>query len=81
MQNIDANSHFKIVEREIEEAEEFVIEQRLIIDCRREAGYDTMREEALLEHFIDTLERTYEQYTASVLEQGDQPVHIHRTLH
>jgi hypothetical protein len=81
MQDIDTDLQFEIAEREIEEAERFASEYRLIIDIRRKAGFDTMHEESILEQFIDTLERAYAHCGSPMRQQDYQRPYNHRTLH
>ena len=78
MNDFDFTSLFEIAEREIEEAERFASEYRLLIDVRRNAGHDTLYDEALLEQFLETLGRTYDYFGAMM--QSDKPLLPHRRV-
>lgn len=80
MDDFDFTPLFEIAEREIEEAERFASEYRLLINVRRSAGHDTLYDETLLEQFIETLGRTYD-YFGAMMQTGQTLLPHRRVLH
>jgi hypothetical protein len=65
MQELDSDLRLGLLEQEIEEAERFASEYRLLIDARLRAGQDMMLEECMLEQFRESLRRVSDVHALS----------------